>query len=94
MGENKMGGEQEDAVFQPAEPEVLVEFSEAPISKPTRWETIALSEKAQITLRPWTGFEHVRLETPRTSKHAWIHCTTATSSTSCCYRYGNCGDFT
>ncbi|MPC30059.1 hypothetical protein E2C01_023312 [Portunus trituberculatus] len=28
---------------------------------------------------PWTGFKPVRLETPRTPKHAWFHCTTAGS---------------
>ncbi|MPC87116.1 hypothetical protein E2C01_081967 [Portunus trituberculatus] len=47
-----------------------------PISKPTRYETVAPSEEAQPTLGPWTGFEPVRLETPRTPKHAWFHCTT------------------
>ncbi|MPC47041.1 hypothetical protein E2C01_040774 [Portunus trituberculatus] len=31
-------------------------------------------EKAQPTLGPWTGFEPVRLENPRTPKHAWFHC--------------------
>ncbi|MPC40999.1 hypothetical protein E2C01_034579 [Portunus trituberculatus] len=31
-------------------------------------------EEAQPTLGPWTGFEPVRLETPRTPKHAWFHC--------------------
>ncbi|MPC09722.1 hypothetical protein E2C01_002340 [Portunus trituberculatus] len=36
------------------------------------------SEEAQPTLRPWTGFEPVRLETPRIPKHAWFHFTTAT----------------
>ncbi|MPC67178.1 hypothetical protein E2C01_061344 [Portunus trituberculatus] len=35
----------------------------------------APSEEAQPTLGPWTGFEPVRLETPRTPKHAWFHCT-------------------
>ncbi|MPC51134.1 hypothetical protein E2C01_044974 [Portunus trituberculatus] len=35
------------------------------------------SEEAQPTLGPWTGFEPVLLETPRTPKHAWFHCTTA-----------------
>ncbi|MPC61396.1 hypothetical protein E2C01_055468 [Portunus trituberculatus] len=44
---------------------------------PTHLETVALSEEAQPTLRPWTGFEPVRLKTPRTPKHAWFHCTTA-----------------
>ncbi|MPC30083.1 hypothetical protein E2C01_023338 [Portunus trituberculatus] len=39
-------------------------------------ETVAQSEEAQPTLGPWTGFEPVRLETPRTPKHAWFHCTT------------------
>ncbi|MPC84186.1 hypothetical protein E2C01_078914 [Portunus trituberculatus] len=38
----------------------------------------APSEEAQPTLGPWTGFEPVRLETPRTAKHTWFHCTTAT----------------
>ncbi|MPC99060.1 hypothetical protein E2C01_094455 [Portunus trituberculatus] len=47
------------------------------ISKPTRQETVAPSEEAQPTLEPWTGFEPVRLETPRTPKHACFHCTTA-----------------
>ncbi|MPC90325.1 hypothetical protein E2C01_085302 [Portunus trituberculatus] len=41
-----------------------------PISKSTR-------EEAQPTLGPWIGFEPVRLETPRTPKHAWFYCTTA-----------------
>ncbi|MPC52048.1 Tyrosine-protein phosphatase non-receptor type 14 [Portunus trituberculatus] len=40
-------------------------------------ETVAPSEEAQPTLAPWTGFEPVRLETPRTTKHTWFHCTTA-----------------
>ncbi|MPC28590.1 hypothetical protein E2C01_021799 [Portunus trituberculatus] len=40
-------------------------------------ETVAPSEEAQPTLIQWTGFEPVRLETPRTPKHAWFHCTTA-----------------
>ncbi|MPC62288.1 hypothetical protein E2C01_056371 [Portunus trituberculatus] len=44
-------------------------FGVPPISKPTCWETIAPSEEAQPTLRPWTGFEPERLETPRTPKH-------------------------
>ncbi|MPC49404.1 hypothetical protein E2C01_043203 [Portunus trituberculatus] len=48
-----------------------------PISKPTRYETVALSEEAQPTLRPLTGFEPVRLETPLIPKDAWFHCTTA-----------------
>ncbi|MPC85436.1 hypothetical protein E2C01_080212 [Portunus trituberculatus] len=48
----------------------------ASISKPIRQETIALSEEALPTLGLWTGFELVRLETPRTPKHAWFHCTT------------------
>ncbi|MPD04703.1 hypothetical protein E2C01_100406 [Portunus trituberculatus] len=48
-----------------------------PISKPTRYETVAPSEEAQPTLGPWKGFEPVRLETPRTPKRAWFHCTTA-----------------
>ncbi|MPC48509.1 hypothetical protein E2C01_042283 [Portunus trituberculatus] len=39
-------------------------------------ETIAPSEEVQPTLGPWIGFEPVRLETPRTPKHAWFHCTT------------------
>ncbi|MPC14452.1 hypothetical protein E2C01_007219 [Portunus trituberculatus] len=39
-------------------------------------ETVAPSEEARPTLGPWTGFEPVRLETPRTPKHAWFHCTT------------------
>ncbi|MPD00395.1 hypothetical protein E2C01_095863 [Portunus trituberculatus] len=39
-------------------------------------ETIAPSEEAQPTLGPWTGFKPVHLETPRTPKHAWFHCTT------------------
>ncbi|MPC21153.1 hypothetical protein E2C01_014129 [Portunus trituberculatus] len=38
--------------------------------------TVAPSEKPQPTLGPWTGFEPVRLETPRTPMHAWFHCTT------------------
>ncbi|MPC53202.1 hypothetical protein E2C01_047090 [Portunus trituberculatus] len=46
-------------------------------SIPTREETVAPSEEAQLTPGPWTGFEPVRLETPRTPKHAWFHCTTA-----------------
>ncbi|MPC97689.1 hypothetical protein E2C01_093015 [Portunus trituberculatus] len=37
----------------------------------------AQSEEAQPTLGPWTGFEPMPLETPRTPKHAWFHCTTA-----------------
>ncbi|MPC68858.1 hypothetical protein E2C01_063068 [Portunus trituberculatus] len=41
-----------------------------PISKPSRQET-------KPTLGLWTGFELVPLETPRTPKHAWFHCTTA-----------------
>ncbi|MPC28119.1 hypothetical protein E2C01_021314 [Portunus trituberculatus] len=52
-------------------------FGVPPISKPTHKETVAPSEEAQPTLRPWTGFEPMRLETPRTPKHAWFHCTTA-----------------
>ncbi|MPC84462.1 hypothetical protein E2C01_079200 [Portunus trituberculatus] len=43
-------------------------------------ETVAPSEEAQPTLRPWTGFEPVRLESPWTPKHAWFHCTTAATS--------------
>ncbi|MPD04246.1 hypothetical protein E2C01_099923 [Portunus trituberculatus] len=43
----------------------------------SRQETIGSNEEAQPTLGPWTGFEPVRLETLRTSKHAWFHCTTA-----------------
>ncbi|MPC21188.1 hypothetical protein E2C01_014165 [Portunus trituberculatus] len=39
-------------------------------------ETVAPSEEDQPTLGPWAGFEPVRLETPRTPKHAWFHCTT------------------
>ncbi|MPC36243.1 hypothetical protein E2C01_029693 [Portunus trituberculatus] len=38
-------------------------------------ETVAPSEEAQPTLGPWTEFEPMRLETPRTPKHAWFHCT-------------------
>ncbi|MPC39863.1 hypothetical protein E2C01_033413 [Portunus trituberculatus] len=52
-------------------------FGVPPISKPTRYNTLALSEDAQPTLGPWTGFEPMRLETPQTPKHAWFHCTTA-----------------
>ncbi|MPC87768.1 hypothetical protein E2C01_082641 [Portunus trituberculatus] len=37
---------------------------------------LAPSEEAQPSLELWTGFEPVRLETPRTPKHAWFHCTT------------------
>ncbi|MPC80409.1 hypothetical protein E2C01_074988 [Portunus trituberculatus] len=51
-------------------------FGVPSISKPNRLETIALSEEAQPTLGPWTGFEPVRLETARIPKHAWFHCTT------------------
>ncbi|MPC35494.1 hypothetical protein E2C01_028918 [Portunus trituberculatus] len=40
-------------------------------------KTVAPSEEAQPTLRPWTGFEPVRLETPHTPNHPWFHCTTA-----------------
>ncbi|XP_045101932.1 uncharacterized protein LOC123498665 isoform X2 [Portunus trituberculatus] len=39
-------------------------------------ETVAPSEEAQPILGPWTGFEPVRLETPRIPKHTWFHCTT------------------
>ncbi|MPC59034.1 hypothetical protein E2C01_053049 [Portunus trituberculatus] len=35
-----------------------------------------MNEEAQPALRPWTGFEPVRLETPRIPKRAWFHCTT------------------
>ncbi|MPC50814.1 hypothetical protein E2C01_044648 [Portunus trituberculatus] len=38
--------------------------------EPTRYETVTSSEEAQPTFGPWTGFEPVRLETPRTPKHA------------------------
>ncbi|MPC31350.1 hypothetical protein E2C01_024636 [Portunus trituberculatus] len=38
-------------------------------------------EEAQPTLGQWIGFEPVRLETPRTPKHAWSHCTTSASQT-------------
>ncbi|MPC37363.1 hypothetical protein E2C01_030837 [Portunus trituberculatus] len=44
---------------------------------PTHYETVAPSEEAQPTLGPWAGFEPVRLETSRTPKHSWFHCTTA-----------------
>ncbi|MPC49183.1 hypothetical protein E2C01_042977 [Portunus trituberculatus] len=40
-------------------------------------ETVVPSKEPQPTLEPWTGFEPVRLETSRTPKHAWFHCTTA-----------------
>ncbi|MPC20511.1 hypothetical protein E2C01_013458 [Portunus trituberculatus] len=43
-------------------------FGVPPISKPTRYETFVPSEEAQPTLGPWTGFEPVRLETPRIPK--------------------------
>ncbi|MPC28713.1 hypothetical protein E2C01_021923 [Portunus trituberculatus] len=43
---------------------------------PTCQETIPLSEEAQPTLGPWTGFKPVHLETPRTPKHAVFQCTT------------------
>ncbi|MPC32043.1 hypothetical protein E2C01_025346 [Portunus trituberculatus] len=42
--------------------------------------SVTSSEKAQPTLGPWTGFEPVRLETPRTTKHAWFHCTTVANT--------------
>ncbi|MPC41913.1 hypothetical protein E2C01_035523 [Portunus trituberculatus] len=45
-------------------------FGVPPISKPTRSETVALSEEAQPTLGPWTGFEPVRLETLQAAKRA------------------------
>ncbi|MPC95649.1 hypothetical protein E2C01_090869 [Portunus trituberculatus] len=42
------------------------------------------SDEAQPTLGPWTGFELMCLETPRTPKHAWFHCTTvALKATHC-----------
>ncbi|MPC77256.1 hypothetical protein E2C01_071707 [Portunus trituberculatus] len=37
----------------------------------------APSEEAQPTLGPWTEFEPVRLEIPRTPKRTWFHCNTA-----------------
>ncbi|MPC72852.1 hypothetical protein E2C01_067166 [Portunus trituberculatus] len=37
-----------------------------------RLEILAPSEEAQPTLGPWIGFEPLRLETPRTPKHAWF----------------------
>ncbi|MPC47598.1 hypothetical protein E2C01_041349 [Portunus trituberculatus] len=53
-------------------------FGVPPISKPIRKETVAPSEEAKPTLGPWTGIEPLRLETLRTPKHAWFHCTTVT----------------
>ncbi|MPC47364.1 hypothetical protein E2C01_041108 [Portunus trituberculatus] len=47
------------------------------VGKGPEKETVAPSEEAQPTLGPWTGFEPVRLETPRTPEHAWFHCATA-----------------
>ncbi|MPD01157.1 hypothetical protein E2C01_096673 [Portunus trituberculatus] len=43
------------------------------------------SEEALPTLGPWTGFEPVRLETPRTPKHAWFHCNTVIVSNHQCF---------
>ncbi|MPC72069.1 hypothetical protein E2C01_066362 [Portunus trituberculatus] len=45
-------------------------------SPPAR-KSLLLSGEAQPTLGPWTGFEPVRFETPRTPKRAWFHYTTA-----------------
>ncbi|MPC22810.1 hypothetical protein E2C01_015838 [Portunus trituberculatus] len=46
-------------------------------------ETVTPSEEAQPTLGPWTGFEPMRLETPQTPQHAWLHCTTAAPKATC-----------
>ncbi|MPD01358.1 hypothetical protein E2C01_096881 [Portunus trituberculatus] len=50
------------------------------MTKPTRKDTVATREEVQPTLGPWTGFEPVRLETPRTPKRSWFHCTTVALS--------------
>ncbi|MPC55185.1 hypothetical protein E2C01_049116 [Portunus trituberculatus] len=56
-------------------------FGVPPISKPTHKEIVAPSEEAQPTPGPWTGFEPLRLETPRTPKQAWFHSTLCPTST-------------
>ncbi|MPC53663.1 hypothetical protein E2C01_047561 [Portunus trituberculatus] len=54
-----------------------VVFHRLKIRSKTAMLNPALSEEAQPALRLWTGFEPVRLETPRIPKHTWFHCTTA-----------------
>ncbi|MPC87614.1 hypothetical protein E2C01_082482 [Portunus trituberculatus] len=71
MLETALSSEASHAPPAPAKglPPPLIEEDRNTNNTSNSQETLALSEEAQL----------VRLETPRTPKHAWFHCTTTAS---------------